>query len=261
MSANNRSVRINGLKIGLKKITALTNEQRYVYYLLGHMFNELMCMQKLVAYALPKHDDRRPFRRLAELSQALLLFRLSTAKIYEAKIILDTQVVQAVLEADVFPFLEFGRRSYVHLTTLIEGSNWLSSIRNRSAFHYPKYSQWSDYVRPTSSWVDDSIFIGEQSGNTFYEASEAIARHWMFSQIERKDGETEAEVIDRLIENMISLLKSATNFLEEAMGTFVMRRLVDDERPTIAGKVSGPDFERVAIPFWTHMARSKQETT
>lgn len=59
----NRSVGMYALNVPLDFIKKLSDEQRFVYYLLGHIFNELMCLQKLVSFALPKHDDRRPARR------------------------------------------------------------------------------------------------------------------------------------------------------------------------------------------------------
>ncbi len=48
----NRSVEMYALGVPLDAIKKLSNEQRFAYYLLGHIFNELMCLQKLVAFAL-----------------------------------------------------------------------------------------------------------------------------------------------------------------------------------------------------------------
>ena len=77
----NRSVEMYALIVPLDAIKKLSEEQRFAYYLLGHMFNEVMCLQKLVGFALPKHDDVRPARQRPELGQAMFLFRLACGKI------------------------------------------------------------------------------------------------------------------------------------------------------------------------------------
>ncbi|MEO8279752.1 MAG: hypothetical protein ABI564_08680 [Ideonella sp.] len=76
----NRTVEMYALSVPLTAIKKLSDEQRFAYYLLGHIFNELMCLQKLVGFALPKHDDRRPARLRPELGQAMFLFRLASGK-------------------------------------------------------------------------------------------------------------------------------------------------------------------------------------
>jgi hypothetical protein len=79
-----RSVEIHEIRIPVAKIAALTVQERYTYSMLGHMFNELMCLQKLVAFSMPKHNDYRPARIRPEFSQTSFLFRIASSKIWEA---------------------------------------------------------------------------------------------------------------------------------------------------------------------------------
>lgn len=81
---NTRSGEMYSLTVPLDAVKRLTHERRFAYYLLGHTFNELMCLQKFVAFTLPKHDDSRPARLRPELGQAMFLFRLACGKIWEA---------------------------------------------------------------------------------------------------------------------------------------------------------------------------------
>jgi hypothetical protein len=41
---------MHALSVPLTAIKKLSDEQRFAYYLLGHIFNELMCLQKLVGF-------------------------------------------------------------------------------------------------------------------------------------------------------------------------------------------------------------------
>lgn len=56
----NRTVEMYEIRIPLDAVKKLSDEDRFSYYLLGYIFNELMSLQKLIAFALPKHDDTRP---------------------------------------------------------------------------------------------------------------------------------------------------------------------------------------------------------
>lgn len=79
-----RSIDIYEIRIPLDAVKKLSDEDRFSYYLLGHIFNELMSLQKIVGFALPKHDDVRPARVRPEHAQAMFLFRIASGKIWEA---------------------------------------------------------------------------------------------------------------------------------------------------------------------------------
>jgi hypothetical protein len=49
-----RSVDMYELRVPLDAVKRLSDEDRFSYYLLGHIFNELMSLQKIVGFALPK---------------------------------------------------------------------------------------------------------------------------------------------------------------------------------------------------------------
>ncbi|MDP9603880.1 UNVERIFIED_ORG: hypothetical protein J2W38_003676, partial [Variovorax paradoxus] len=228
-----RSVQIHELRIPLQAIECLSEEDRFAYYLLGHMFNELMCLQKLVAFALPKHDDIRPARRRPELAQALALFRLACSKIWEAKLALQTKEVSQTLRMVVLPKLENGIARLKALNAELNSAPWLGPLRNGMGFHFPDFKQWRADTTPQVGWVDDIVIFGESSGNTFYEASETIAQAWMFRECARFDGEIAPDP-DRLIGQMINLLATMNSFLEDSLGVFIVSGWAShlDEEPT-----------------------------
>jgi len=243
-----RSVEMFEVRIPVDAVKRLTQEQRYTYYVLGHMFNELMCLQKLCGFALPKHEDMRPARRRPELAQAMLLFRLASSKAWEAKLALDSKEVSQTLTKMVLPHVEGGADRRKALNDRISSAKWLGPLRNGLGFHAPKFSEWDEHITPTSEWVDDVLYVGRQSGNVFYEAAEAIAQAWTLKTC------AVGEQPDSLVEQMIALLVEFTNYLAEVIGVFVAHViLVDIGKMKPIGKTLAPEFGSVAIPFWTSM--------
>src|SRR4051812_649870 len=91
------------VRIPLGVIKKLSDEDRFSYYLLGHMFNELMSLQKIVGFALPKHDDQRPARVRPEHAQAMLLFRLASGKIWETVLAINSKTLATTLRSLILP--------------------------------------------------------------------------------------------------------------------------------------------------------------
>lgn len=246
----NRSVEMHELRVPIESVKALSDEERYTYYLLGHMFNELMCLQKLVGYSIPKHDDRRPARFHPEFGQSLFLFRLATSKVWEAIKKLRSKEVSNVLKTRILPSMTHGTQRLKELNATVDSASWLIAFRNGIGFHFPSLKQWENFVKPQSDWVDDSIFLGSETGNTFYDGSESIAQHWMLHQMDSTDDLNKA---DALIHQMIDLLKVMNSFLEDALGTLIVESLLKTEVPRAVGKVSCPEFGNFHLPFWTFM--------
>lgn len=118
-------------------------------------------------------------------------------------------------------------------------------------FHFPTFERWSSHVVPDESWVDDLVFLGDKSGNTYYDAADTVAQAWMFEQY----GAVELRnAVGPLIDQMIDLLRTMNSFLEDALGTFISEMIMNTpSQPQLVGKVVAPEYESVSIPFWTAM--------
>lgn len=245
-----RSVEMHELNVPLREVRKLSDGDRYTYYLLGHMFNELMCLQKLVAYSLPKHDDRRPARFHPEFAQTLMLFRIATGKVWEASKTLRSPQVSTLLLTHVLPKMDGGAKRLDQLNEKVDSAKWLRPLRNGMGFHFPSIDKWKEFVEPQGDWVDDSIFLGSATGNTFYASSESVAQHWMFSLIGVEEKKVAA---DTMINEMIELLRLMNSFIEDALGTLIAEHLLRGEVPVPVGTVLAPEFAAFQLPFWTYL--------
>ncbi len=233
----------------LDNIRKLSPEVRYSYYLLGHMFNEMMTLQKLVGFCVPNFDDKRPLRREPEISQFLAISRIASSKVWEAMLSINQKEVALSLRSVVLPRIEHGKDKLKALNKAINTASWLAPVRNGLGFHFPEYRDWVAVTTPDEAWVDDVIFVGKMSGNTFYGGPAAIATHWTLEQIGEPD---KSKAVNSLISQAVDLTVMMTNFLEEVMYVFVTEVLTVTTGKDV-GKVHAPMYESVRIPFWTTM--------
>lgn len=251
----NRSVEMYRIRIPVDAVKRLTAEERFAYYLLGHIYNELMCLQKLLGHALPKHEDLRPARRDPEFGQAVFLFRVAAGKLWEAKLALDGKEVSTTLRNRIFPLQSDGMNSWKALNASINAAGWLVPWRNGIGFHFPTFDKWRVHTTPDENWVDDVIFLGETKGNLFCHSSESIAMAWMFDW--EGDKETFTNQQSKMIDQLITMITSMTDFLGEAIGTLVHEVILDGNGTNeLVGKVSAPEHDSFQLPFWTY-AKSK----
>ncbi len=246
-----QSIRIEEVQVPVSDVERLTQEERFAYYLLGFIFNELMALQKWAYFAIPRHDDTRPVVVQPEMGQALFIFRLACGKIWEAHRSINSKEVSDVLRRLVLPKMEGGVDRLKQLNVAINSASWLSRMRNTLGFHNPVFKDWEAVVQPDPSWVADSIYVGEQSGNTFYAGSDSIVQHWMFGL--HGPGDLR-EQVDPLMMQMIELLGLTNSFLEDAIGVFVTEHILTGA-PQVAkhGPLSVPAYADVVLPFWTYM--------
>jgi hypothetical protein len=245
-------VSIQEVRVPVAALKAQPIEVRHTYYLLGHMFNELICLQKMISFALPKHDDLHRFRRSAEVSQAMLLFRVACSKIYEACDELKREPIRRTLAERVLPALQDGEKRFDAVSGLAKGTPWLAALRNRVGFHYPRLEQWRDEIEPDDTWEDDLIFVGEKTGNTFYDAADNVLQGFVFGL---HTAGAPAAAVDQMVTEMIELLRVMNSFLEEALGVLVEVVLLNRSGyTTLAGSINCPAFGAVFTPYWTAIA-------
>lgn len=249
----NRSVTINQLVIPVERVAALTPHQRYVYYLLGHVFNEMMTMQKLVGFAIPKHDDIRPVRRNAEIAQLFFLFRIAGSKIYEFKKTINRPEIFEALDELVYSSSPDSLLLLKEFNKAVAKAQWLGRMRNGMGFHYPTFQHWDSYTTPNEKWIDDIVYWGNENGNTFYDASATVAMHWMFDDY---PGMEVPYSVRPLADELIGLIRMINNLTQDLVGTIV-ENLIPDGQATEAGKILGPEHDKVTLPCWTYMKHIK----
>jgi hypothetical protein len=249
------SIEVKRLAIPVHLIAALSDEQRHFYYLFGLIYNESICLRKLISFSLQAHKDDRYFRSNSEMSQTFFLFRVACSKVWEARIGLHGVDVHRVLKHDVFPLWPGGRQALKDLNR-ISGETWISDIRNKLGFHYPSLKHWQKIITPNADWKDDDIFLGTDPGNLYFDAPEQIIREQMFGPV--TSGTTATKQMEKRVQQMVDLLVQLNEFVEQALALFLGTHLVPTGEASLVGRVAAPHLDEVSIPFWTRERRSSK---
>ncbi len=263
------SVEVHRLLIPLHKLKNISDDDRYSYYLLSHMFNELMCLQKLIHFAMPKHGDRRTVRFHPEMAQAQFLFRIALGKVSEVRDELEkNKKLEATFIRLIQPRWPEEQQCRAILLAALDSAPWLKKLRNRLGFHFPNFVQLLPFITPNDEWKDDEIFVSNLSGNTFYDAANDVVLHLMFSlyssdpqaegSIKPVGTERLLESMDSMIRQMIDLITQVNNYLEKAVGALVESVLQHIPAMPPGEAIIAPHFLDVQIPFWTHMPRRSE---
>ena len=84
------------------KLRALNPRQRYVFALLGHIFNELMLLQKLATITRPSLSATW-YEKDAAAGTMMQVLKMLMGKVHEAMTMLKKKNIAEVLRSDYFP--------------------------------------------------------------------------------------------------------------------------------------------------------------
>ncbi len=185
----------------------------------------------------------------------MLIFRMACSKLWEAIIKLRRDEMRLTLDKIVLPKMPDGTQRWTELNDAVNSASWLKVVRDGIGFHFPEYKDWTPFVTPNADWVDDVIYVGKQSGNTFYDAADNLAQVWMFG---KKRGDSIEKNVVPMLEQMIDLLRTIISFLEDSLAIFIAEFIMKSKgEGTPIGKVIAPEHEDVVIPFWTAFKQTR----
>jgi hypothetical protein len=259
-SDHERPIDVFGYRIPVTAIASLSSSQRWTYYILGLMANELGCILRLVSHSLDPHDDNRRYRHIPDMIQTTMLLRIASAKVAEARLALATKDFKDAFESLVLPHMENGAERRKEINKAFEAAPWLGNLRNEISFHYPEPAKWEALTTPTDEWEDDHVYFGNDPINHFFDASEVITQAWTIqhSGKYKSHPSTQAESETRyfkFIDDSISLTTLLHNFfVDSAMALIEGHLLRGNQSPEYLGRVPGSSLESIKIPTWVFSA-------
>jgi hypothetical protein len=236
------------LDLDNKRVLALPIEQRFTFFFLGQVFNEVMALQKLLARAFAKDEDVD--QRVLPLldganANSVLLVRLLASKIFEAKDRWNSMPVGPVLAEHFLPLFDRdGRDRLKGLNKSVDGNKWIKAVRNSHAFHYPTLAEWQPVL--DGDRVNDLyIYFGDVVGNSLFAASDHIASYAMFNEAGEKDP---GRAFGKMIRDLLDLSLDVGEFMQEAAIRFAERNLV--AKTTAITDLTAPALFDAQIPYF-----------
>jgi len=209
---------VRKLELSAEVLQALPAQERYVFALVGHIFNELMLLQKWI------HVSRRPPgnpgpQEDAAVAMSMFLLRLLSAKVYEAlhDDALAKPFVAEVLRAKYFGQVDGLQAEWDATLAKHEAIEWLGWVRNKGGFHYMSANQWAPGLGD-SMCTGAYAYTGKRHGDTYFHWAEMTAS---FPAMCHVNANEPFEGLRQMIDELGELLRAVTGCLARGLEAFI----------------------------------------
>ena len=177
------AIEIHHTTLSKEQLARLPVQERNLFVLLGHAANEICVLAKLFHYCAGNHSEE-PILEKAEHTQALLLGRLLTGKIYESWKLLQSgyfgtglsKTYRDILETEASSALDDMKRYFGQ-------DNLIARVRNGHAFHYDVERIRRRLPHGCLQGEALYIFLSKANANSLYAFSDTIAGRAMHEAI------------------------------------------------------------------------------
>jgi hypothetical protein len=209
---------VRRLELSADALKALDPQRRYVFALVGHIFNELMLLQKWVHISRRAPGNPGP-QEDAAVGVTMFLVRLLSAKVYEAlhDDALGKKSVSDVLRADYFGKVEGLNERWDAVLSQHEKMEWLAWIRNKGGFHYMNANQWAPGLE--DSMCDGAYsYVGKRYGDTYFHWAEMTAALPAMKHVKPDDP---FDGLQHMVDELGRLLGAMTDCLARGLQAFL----------------------------------------
>jgi hypothetical protein len=216
-------VEVRRLNLSTKKLVGLGPQERYVFALAGHIFNDLMLLQKLVHTSRQPPDSPSPVLD-ASVGLSMFMLRLLAAKTHEAVGVLSKESIRDVLMRDYFASDAVLTDEWEKVIAAYKDLPWLPKVRNKLAFHYMSAAQWTPHL-DDALCTDGYVWVGKRFGDTLYQWAEMAAALPAMREV---NADEPFKGLGQMLDELGGLLKLLTNCLAKGLQTFMIERLMDE---------------------------------
>ena len=221
---------VRSLELSAAALRALDPQRRYVFALVGHIFNELMLLQKWVHISRKPPGNPGP-EEDAAVGVTMFLVRLLSSKVYEAlhEDALTKKSVAEVLRADYFGSVDGLNEQWDAVLAKHADLEWLGWIRNKGGFHYMNAAQWAPGLEDP---ICDGAYayVGKRYGDTYFHWAEMTAALPAMKHVNPDDP---FKGLDQMVNELGELLSALTDCLARGLQAFL-------SKSNIGAKLSEP---------------------
>jgi len=244
---------VQRLELSADALRALDPHRRYVFALVGHIFNELILLQKWI------HVSRRPPghpgpQEDAAVGVTMFLVRLLSAKVYEALHgdALRKENIAAVLRTDYFSNVDGLNDRWQSVLAQYEKLEWLGWIRNKGGFHYMNENQWAPSL--VDSMCEGAyIYTGKRFGDTYFHWAEMTAALPAMSHVNADDP---FKGLEQMLHELGELLGDLVDCLARGLQAFLKTSGVGAKLDEPV-RFDAPTFEPLALHYFFADGRVK----
>jgi len=245
---------VRKLELSADALRALNPQSRYVFALAGHIFNELMLLQKWIHLSRRVPGNPGP-QEDSSVGISMFLLRILAAKTHEALDVLKKQSVSEILRRDYFGRVDGLEVQWDQALTIYSNLPWLGRVRNKGAFHYMTSAQWAPHLN--DAFCEGAyVYCGKRFSDTFFHWPEMSASLPAMLEI---NADAPFEGLEQMINDLGGLLSDLTDCLARGLQAFI-------HGAGLIGVVSepirfdAPVFEPSALHYFFADERMKIET-
>lgn len=232
-----------------EQLRAIPAEDRNVLLLLGHVLNEINIIRKTALVSIGSILDHEDLGR-AGVGQAALFVRLLGGKTHEAWEVFRTRFhSDPVLGPKYGPRLQDRVGETVKkLNVKFSSSNFLATLRNSHAFHYPDTSDLADAFEAMAAPEGWIWYMSDVKANTYPYASDVVAIAASFRVFNPSDAAAATE----LFTNDVIGTAADVEAVLDAVVEIIMREHFEKSlrlAPIVAGP-EGLHWRDIRLPFF-----------
>lgn len=241
-------MKVYEIKLTKKQLLSLPEKERPLFFQLGHVFNEISFLNKLLL--MVSSTEVGGLERKGMAMQSMIVARIFIGKVFEAWLMLEKELLKTKLMLDLDQHLpDEAKQALQHLKRYFGRSNLLATIRNKFSFHY-----LSEHIDDVMNAVEDEkefkLVLGDSYANTMHDFAEEIVS---FAMLQKTDKESAQEAMDNIIGDLVKISGKLLTFIGHASAAIFHLRLGQswDDFDWKECDVDAPiSLENFKIPFF-----------
>lgn len=245
-----QNLRLQKFSLGKHQLAKLTDAERDLFFLSGHILNELNALNKVFGWCLRSGgEDESQISRVAQGMQSMIFARILAGKLWEAwEALRSTWFSSKPSPALVQGLHPDSQAALFALKAYFSHSNLIFSVRNSFAFHYSA-GKLTEHWEHVARGDDLQIVLGGTVGNNIDLAAETFANVALFKAAHPTDLESGMGVF---LNDVQSMAGHFTTFLEGVTLVFLKEILGDHfaEQAAEEDVTVNQLFSEVRIPYF-----------
>jgi len=241
-------MKIYEIKLTKAQFLSLPENERALFFQLGHVFNELSFLNKLLY--MVSDLDLEGIEKKGMTAQSMIVARIFIGKVFESWRMLQKQLFKSKLMLELEPHLpDEAKNALDELNGYFGKNNLLPTIRNEFSFHYSS-KHIDEVFNTTENEKEFSLILGSTDANTLHDYAEQIVS---FGMLQKTNEESWRAAMDKMIGDLVKtsgLLKTFVGHASAAIFHLRLGKSWSDFNCVEHELKYANDLEEFKIPFF-----------
>lgn len=241
-------MKVYEIKLTKQQLSSLPRHERALFFQLGHVFNEISFLNKLLL--MVSNTEAKDLERKGMAVQSMIVARIFIGKVFEAWRMIEKELLEKKLMSDLEKYLpDDAKQALQNLETYFDENDLFRTIRNKFSFHY-----LSGHIDETLNAIEDNrelkLFIGNRHANTLHDFAEEIVS---FGMLRKTDEQSMQAAMDKIIGDLVQSSGMLLTFIGHVSAAIFHLRFGKswDDFDWIEHEVEVPkNLEAFKIPFF-----------